>query len=70
MPPTLRRSTRVHARASVGARRTYDGRMQQVFVSSIQRDYSDVREAVRGAVESLGMRALMAESAGASCRDR
>lgn len=39
--------------------------MQQIFISSIQRDYGDVRDAVRRAVESLGMRPLMAELAGA-----
>lgn len=40
--------------------------MQSVFISSIQRDYSDVRTAVRRAVESMGMQPLMAELAGAS----
>lgn len=40
--------------------------MESVFISSVQRDYSDVRAAARRAVESLGMRALMAETAGAS----
>jgi uncharacterized protein DUF4062 len=40
--------------------------MQSVFISSIQRDYTEVRRAVRRAVESLGMRPLMAELAGAS----
>jgi hypothetical protein len=39
--------------------------VQQVFVSSIQRGYEDVRAAVRRAVESLDMRPLMAELAGA-----
>jgi hypothetical protein len=39
--------------------------VQQVFISSIQRGYEDVRVAVRGAVESLEMRPLMAELAGA-----
>ena len=39
--------------------------MQEVFISSVQGDFDDVRSAVRGALESLGMRALMAESAGA-----
>ena len=37
----------------------------QVFISSIQNSYGDVREAVRRAVESLDMRPLMAELAGA-----
>lgn len=45
--------------------RAYDGRVQQVFVSSIQRDFGDVRQAARGAIESLGMHPLMAETAGA-----
>jgi uncharacterized protein DUF4062 len=40
--------------------------MKTVFISSIQRDFSDVREAARKAVESLGMHALMAETTGAS----
>jgi hypothetical protein len=40
--------------------------MQSVFISSIQRDYTQVRAAVRRAVESMGMRPLMAELAGAS----
>lgn len=40
--------------------------MKTVFVSSIQRDFGDVREAARRAVESLGMHALMAETTGAS----
>lgn len=40
--------------------------MDSVFVSSIQRDFGDVRQAVRRATESLGLRPLMAESAGAS----
>lgn len=39
--------------------------MLLVFVSSIQNGYGDVRDAVRRAIESLDMRALMAESAGA-----
>jgi hypothetical protein len=39
--------------------------MLEVFVSSIQRDYSDVRESARRAIESLDMRPLMAELAGA-----
>ena len=37
-----------------------------MFISSIQRDFADVRQAAGRAVESLGMRPLMAESAGAS----
>ncbi|MEA2331633.1 MAG: hypothetical protein QOH58_1771 [Thermoleophilaceae bacterium] len=40
--------------------------MKTVFISSIQRDFGDVREAARKAVESLGMHALMAETVGAS----
>lgn len=36
-----------------------------MFISSIQRGYEEVREAVRRAVESLDMRPLMAELAGA-----
>lgn len=39
--------------------------MDSVFISSIQRDYADVRQAVKRAVESVGMRPLMAETAGA-----
>lgn len=40
--------------------------MQKVFVSSVMRDFGDEREAVRAAIESLGMQALMAEKAPAS----
>ncbi len=40
--------------------------MKTVFVSSIQRDFADVREAALKAVESLGMHPLMAETTGAS----
>jgi hypothetical protein len=40
--------------------------VQGVFISSIQRDYADVRAAMRRAVERLGMRPLMAELAGAN----
>lgn len=40
--------------------------MKTVFISSIQRGFSDVREAARKAVESLGMHAIMAETTGAS----
>jgi Domain of unknown function (DUF4062) len=40
--------------------------VQAVFISSIQRDYGDVRAAARRAVDSLGMRPLMAELAGAN----
>jgi hypothetical protein len=40
--------------------------LKTVFISSIQRDFGNVREAVRKAVESLGMHALMAETTGAS----
>jgi len=40
--------------------------VKTVFISSIQRDFGDVREAARKAVESLGMHALMAETIGAS----
>jgi hypothetical protein len=36
--------------------------MKRVFVSSIQRDYTDVRAAARAAVESLGMLPVMAET--------
>jgi hypothetical protein len=39
---------------------------ESVFISSPQHDYTDVRAAVRRAVESIGMRPLMAELAGAS----
>jgi hypothetical protein len=39
--------------------------MDSVFISSIQRDYGDVRQAARRTVESLGMRPVMAETAGA-----
>jgi hypothetical protein len=38
--------------------------VQAVFISSIQRGYEDVRAAVQRAVESVGMRPLMAELAG------
>lgn len=40
--------------------------MQTVFISSIQRDFGEVREAARQAVESLRMHPLMAETTGAS----
>lgn len=40
--------------------------MKTVFISSVQRDFDDVRAAARKAVESLGMHALMAETTGAS----
>jgi hypothetical protein len=39
--------------------------MRQVFISSIQLGYEDVRAAVRAAVENLEMRPLIAEFAGA-----
>ena len=39
--------------------------MLQVFISSIQNGYEDIRDAARRAVESLDMRPLMAELAGA-----
>lgn len=40
--------------------------MKTVFISSIQRDFGEVREAARKAVESLGMHPVMAETTGAS----
>ncbi len=40
--------------------------MESVFISSVQRDYADVRAGARRAVESVGLRPLMAETAGAS----
>ncbi|PZS35561.1 MAG: hypothetical protein DLM61_01710 [Pseudonocardiales bacterium] len=40
--------------------------MKTVFISSIQRDFGEVREAARKAVESLGMHPVMAEATGAS----
>jgi Domain of unknown function (DUF4062) len=40
--------------------------VDKVFVSSVMRDYSAERTAVKNAVESLGLRALMAETAPAS----
>lgn len=40
--------------------------MKTVFVSSIQRDFTEVREAALKAIESLGMHPLMAETTGAS----
>lgn len=40
--------------------------LTSVFISSIQRDYAATRQAARGAVESLGLRAGMAENAPAS----
>ena len=46
--------------------RFYDDNVESVFISSAQRDYSEVRNSARRAVESLGMRPLMAETAGAS----
>lgn len=36
------------------------------FISSVQRDFDDYRQAARQAVDSLGLRAVMAEVAGAS----
>ncbi len=47
-------------------RRSYHEPVQSVFISSIQRGFGDVREAARRTVESLGMRPLMAELAGAT----
>lgn len=40
--------------------------LASVFISSIQREYAQPRQAARGAVESLGLRAVMAENAPAS----
>jgi len=40
--------------------------MDSVFISSVQRDFGDIREAARRGIESLGLRALMAETVGAS----
>jgi hypothetical protein len=40
--------------------------MEKVIISSVMRDYSSERIVVRNAVESLGLRALMAETAPAS----
>jgi hypothetical protein len=40
--------------------------VKTVFISSIQRDFRDIRDAARKAVESLGMHAVMAETTGAS----
>ena len=40
--------------------------MEAIFISSIQHDFADVRAAARRAIDSLGMRPLMAETAGAS----
>src|SRR4051794_27128094 len=37
--------------------------MQTAFISSVQRDYGDVREAVAHASEAFGLRVLMAERA-------
>jgi hypothetical protein len=37
--------------------------MDSVFVSSVQRGFGDIRAAVARAVETLGMRPLMAERA-------
>jgi hypothetical protein len=39
--------------------------VRTVFISSIQRDFEAIREAIRRAVESLGLQPLMAETAGA-----
>jgi hypothetical protein len=40
--------------------------METVFISSVQRDFGDVREAARRAVETVGMHPVMAETVGAS----
>jgi hypothetical protein len=40
--------------------------MLRIFISSVQRDYEDVRRAARAAVESLDMVPIMAETTGAS----
>jgi hypothetical protein len=40
--------------------------MKTVFISSIQREFGDIRLAARNAVESMGMHAVMAETTGAS----
>lgn len=42
--------------------------MKTVFVSSVQRDYADVRDQAAAAIESLGMAVLRAARAGASPR--
>jgi len=40
--------------------------VDRIFISSVMRDYSDERLAAKDAVESLGLRAVMAETAAAS----
>lgn len=40
--------------------------MQTAFISSVQRNFDEFREAAKAAVESLGLRAVMAEVVGAS----
>jgi hypothetical protein len=40
--------------------------MKKVFISSVQREFQEVRDAARAAVESLGMYPVMAETTGAS----
>jgi Domain of unknown function (DUF4062) len=40
--------------------------VQTVLISSVQRDYQDVRQAAREGVETLDYRALMAETVGAA----
>lgn len=40
--------------------------MVSAFISSVQRDFGEYREAAKQAVESLGLRAVMAEAGGAS----
>ena len=42
--------------------------MRRIFVSSIQRDYSEIRQAVAAAIQALGFEPLMAETAAASPR--
>jgi hypothetical protein len=57
-PPVLRHTYRHHC----------PGAVDTVFISSVQRDYSDIRRAVARGVETLGSRPLMAEQARAAAR--
>jgi hypothetical protein len=57
---------RPNSRASVAAQPYVHRAVKTVFISSIQRDFGDVRQTAAKAIESLGMHPVMAEKVGAS----
>jgi hypothetical protein len=62
-----RRTGTCGSRATVGVPgQRYPRVMDKVFVSSVMRDFAPERGAVRNAIESVGLRAVMAETAPAS----